>query len=764
MGQAPEERAAARAPAAAAEPEAPEPPAPAPRALLARLVDESMEPLAGGSMGFYEATPSEPSGADGRLRLPLDPRYVGAGYGTVFRCPGRATFFTHVDITSDPEIDLGDVVLRPGGGVAGRLLDEQGRPVEDALVVVDPPRMGDADHERMRRSGPQLMGWALRTRSGADGTYRLDGIELGSQRIWAGLPGVTRWEWLDGVEVRAGEVEPLPDLVLDPVPVAELIRGLVLDPDGKPLVDQSVRCDRLAGLGGWTRFTRTDDQGRFRIGVVDPGPHILRAQDGKRRWADAVVPRAEPGAAEQVLAFRATRLLTFDVRIGERPAEAFELVARSPDKRFGIAYVDGTGGYAELREPNEPFALRLRAEGASEEAFGPFEPGDLADHTPLRLAAAQGIRGRVVDGDAPVPGARVQLLQLPMARVLIHVNGFPSRVPAWPQHEVETDEEGRFTLTPDEAGDYVVRVERSGYAPSEREFLGLDPVRGHDELELALTGGGSIAGRVRPRAGDDVAGTIVALSRGDAWPRVLRADAEGHFRADRLTPGPWRVEVLAEDPNLGEMSSLHSAYEGGVDPFEPNTQVYEGQLTRHDLDLERLPRCVVRGRFTLNGEPASGWSAELRREIFNGRDADNPTAALDPDGGFELEVANEGPHRLAFRSPGGQEGLAITLALDLTTGTTEVDRDLAVGRLVGEGALSTAAGSTRLYAEWRGEDGAHARLRVRPAADGTFALDPVPAGAIELVRYPKEVWSSGAARTVAEVEVPAGGEGRVQLP
>jgi hypothetical protein len=365
-----------------------------------------------------------------------------------------------------------------------------------------------------------------------------------------------------------------------------------------------------------------------------------------------------------------------------------------------------------------------------------------------------------------VAGASVRLFRLAVPMEMIHVNGFPSRHTPWSEVETTTDAEGAFQLTPQEPHDYLLRAEAAGRAPAEVEVLAFDPAAGAGPLVVALEPGGAIEGTLRARHDAEVAGAFVAASRGDAFPRVARATADGSFRFEGLAPGPWLVEALGEDPHLDQPSSSHGIAPKGGPAFESNCTVFPGATTRFDLDLAALPLCAVRGVLAVDGPPASGWQVALTDlDRRNGRASENPAGFTGADGDFRLEVTRPGHYQLVFLRPGDASGLALMRKVTLAEGELDASYAFATGRLAGIGAMPGAAGLDKVYLLWKGSKDARVLLVVEPDAEGRFALDPVPAGNVELVRFTRDMGPDGewATEVLAAVQVPVGGEGFARL-
>ena len=161
-----------------------------------------------------------------------------------------------------------EVLLDRAGGIRGRVLDRQGRPVEDVRVHLHGGPGATAPETRTDAVGRFLLPVP------ADGRYFL--------RAWKEGAGATL---LGPVELlRDGPVTEAGDLVLQG---EHEIRGTAVLRDGTPAAGVVIvaRAEGSLGLAlerwaeGLPRASaRTDAGGRFRLGGLGPGVHLVEAQ------------------------------------------------------------------------------------------------------------------------------------------------------------------------------------------------------------------------------------------------------------------------------------------------------------------------------------------------------------------------------------------------------------------------------------------------------------------------------------------------------
>ena len=730
--------------------------------LTGRTVDERLVPVRDARIGAVGDEPSARSAPDGSFALDVRPTRWNACTLRV-EADGFATRFVESTLEAGEEKDLGEVVLEPGGALRGRVFGPDGAPFEGALVSVTQPDLWGS-FEAARVHGP-FAAQILSARSGADGRFEIDGVGVGPRRAWAGAPGM-RYAVSPPIEVRAHQSTDEVELVLEPARGDDRIRGIVLSPRGEPVGEARLECTERAG-GGRTTFGLTADaSGTFEIAAKHARVYDLRAFDDADRWSSVEAKGLQPGAQPE-LRFVEARWIDVSVRASDgTPIDELCVGTTAPGGSDELQRAKATGGTGarEFRVlvPNEAFVVQADARGFQLEREGPFTPENAPDALAIELVPAPGVRGRVLAGDEPVSGARVALHEA-RSDLRIDHQGYLSLVMPEPTDETRTDEAGRFTLKLRSRGSFVVRAEAEGFAAGDTEALQLAPETGRSGLELVLGKGGDLEGRVRVAPGRDPTGIIVAVNRGDAFPRTVRTDSEGRFGFEGLTPGRWVLaRGKAEFNPRGGGSAIGSAETPLVLPF--NCTIVEGETTHQDLDLRDFAPCELAGTLRVNGAPVEHWGVQAWPGAAQAIVGELPSTTTRADGSFELTLEDPGTVRLAFSPPAelGGEG-RIDVLTELRPGANTWERDLAMGRLTGR-CLSAVPGEEigLFYNTAEGVEPA-CWLPLEPDESGRYVLPFVPAGRGSVRRLVQDgeraTWS-----TVVETEVLARRERVLDVP
>lgn len=743
---------------AAARVEAAPPAAPEPASrLVGRVVDEDLVPLSAVRV-FQVGEPrcATRTGADGAFDLDVLP---GEGACTLrFEASGRATRQLDSTLRAGEAKELGDVVLKPGGRLRGRVFGPTGSSFEGADVSVTAPDLwGSLEAARVRGPFAELKLTAV---SCPDGRFEVEGVGVGPMRAWAGAPGM-RWAVSAPIEVGADQTTEEVELHLEPAHRDDRITGQVLSPEGEPVPHARLGCWEHAGGGGTSFSLETDSEGRFELAAKRGRLYDVSASDPAGRWSPRRQKGITPGTEELELRFAEARWI--EIRALDSrgaPVESFEPSMCTPDGAETLLSANpaehgGASAPARLLVPSETFLVRVDARGFRLADQGPFLSEEAPSELAFVLEPEPGVHGRVLSHGAPLAGARVRLFEAAPGMRIEH-QGFLTLVFPEARDETRTDEEGRFTLKLRERGTYVVRAEAEAHAPADSGPLELAAEVGCTGLELALGRGGDLEGRVRVAPGRDPSGVIVSLNRGDGFPLTVRSDTEGRFGFEGLTPGPWRLARgrMEFNPNGGG-TAASSVTKPVV--LDTNCTIAEGETTYRDLDLTDDEPCLVAGLFTVNGAPASGWSVSGWPGAAQAIVGDLPSTATGADGRFELTVEEPGALRLSFSPPAEAGGAGrIDFLTEIRPGRNEWSANLSAGRLRGHCLSSLPKEELVLFYNRPADPEPSCWLPIQPDEDGAYLLPFVPAGK-GLVRRAD---GGGRWTTLAETEVRAG-EARV---
>jgi len=706
------------------------------------------------------------SGADGSVTLELEK--VGS---VTLRAshPGFADRYESVVLTAGETVSLGELRLSHAGTVTGRVEDEQGRPVVGAQVLVTELENERRDPEELRRHGPKLGVPAASALTDEGGRFRID-ARVGFARVWAGAEGMA-WANVGPVAIERGGTAEETLFELQPLRRDDRIEGIVLSPAGEPVSSAAVSYSYVAASGGSGGRTSSDAEGRFTIVVQQRAPHQLWIGDPEDRWSRIVVDGVQPGTCDLELAFQEPRWVELAV-VDEAgvPVERFAAQAASAGGWLGssefVRDEEHPGGVALLRVPTHPFHVEIEARGYDLVSQGPFDVEQPPTELTFTVAALPGLHGRLVDADGdPVAGAKVELMAVMPEGILVH--GFPAIVDRQRRDFETSDADGGFVHFVREAGEYVIRATADDYAPCIHGPFVVDPRVGLLGLELVLTQGGSIEGRVLVPPDRTAEGLVLGLNDGYGYPFTVRTAADGEYRVDGLTPGAWEVHPVAAEIDPGSFTASY----GRIDKkLEPACDVYVGEVTHLDIDLRDGAACLITGSFALGEDELVGWTASLEQawSEFGARDvvASQP---IDSTGRFVLETEFPGRYALVLRGPESTGSrLELREELELRTGDRSWELALEGASLHGTGADGEA---DRLY-EYRWEDSPNghrieASARLRRDAAGRFELPLVPSGRARIVwtvPFEREGAQYSKWETLLELEVEPGRTETIELP
>lgn len=395
------------------------------------------------------------------------------------------------------------------------------------------------------------------------------------------------------------------------------------------------------------------------------------------------------------------------------------------------------------------------------------------------------VRGRVVDGlGEPVAGARV----LWNAIDIEQVDGRPTMASlfvgamrdfAFPR----TGPDGTFVAGPfPREAPYQLRVLKSGFeakslewtpSPGAESVDGLREPEALEELLVVLGAGGGLSGVVTDAStGEPVPSfTVSVTGRIESNPNAPSQfnpfaagleveDPEGRFRIEAASAGPQTLRVsaegyletelevaLAEGELLGGLEILLrpgarivGRVVDGDGEAVPGAQVTTAALVRDSFAMMERQRMEIEKGLAVRGRPAQRMPPVgfLRYAVALGLLGGQQTLA-GPDGAFELEGLEPGPHEVLAFHPDFRAGSADAVA-EVGAEPTPVVVRLTEGGGV-EGKVSDRFGrpiedATVIAASpgiTVGASGSGALHQARTSDDGSYALRNMEAGAYILV-------------------------------
>lgn len=737
------------------------------RGLTGRVVDDRGQPIATATIhvrvDLGEAWATEATtGADGRFRIDgLGDVEAGAPLiveATATRCVAASV---KVRAPERGMVPIGTLRLAAGGTIRGRVVDQDGRWVHGAEVVVDASLA--QVHLAWQLGG---LDRGVRTKTDAVGRFVLEGLAPGWVAV--GARGADTWVGArDAIPVRAGAVTDDVELVVARSPGGVRLRGRLEDERGVPLARASLEWRGQGHPGtavedwSWSTRIATDDAGSFDLTCGIDATHAVEhvAADGRvarmkglRAGGDDIVLRLPEAKRIEIRAIDARTRNTVELTFARVAVEAED---------GGFSVRRSSGGLC-VAVPSVPWRLTASAPGYEPVEAGPFPAMGPDAGIDLELERTACVEGIVVDAEGvAIAGASVAWSE-PLPNTMEAFGFVVSRITR--SHVgVTCAADGTFSLPLQrDVARAALHVSAAGYATTRTEDLDAESIRAgaaDSPRRVRLTRGGTLTGTVLVAPDVERAGIVVAASCGDGQPRMTRTDEAGRYVLEHLAAGAWRVELRDGDVFAGSLFGTNRA----APPA--NAIVDEGRTTRLDLVQESRDRATVTGSVRIDGRSLPDVRVALLERptaVTSAADAWSFARILaepveaDADGAFTRESDTQGAAWLEIRIGADAGAVELRRALTLIPGEQRVDVDVSSGRLeVAVHSVDPGGGRTRLTLERTDADGWTMRADGFVEEPTTFTFPILPGGTWRLVV------ADGESRSVV---VTPGETTRVQLP
>jgi protocatechuate 3,4-dioxygenase beta subunit len=456
------------------------------------------------------------------------------------------------------EVDMGTLSMDMGSQVAGRVLDEAGRPVGGAEVTV---RSVESDPMGRRGImgllGGQLAELYTAAVTDADGRFFVTGVQPGQLSVSGQADGYQVAQ-LDSIESEPGLTLSVGDLVLS---AGASIAGWVVDGKGEPIEGANVRVSSVARLvirrmedvprqqlGQEMRLrAATDADGHFELHGLGLGQYTLHvSSDG---YAGRQKENVVAGTLDVSLSLDKLGGLLVSVRssLDDGMVDGAKLKANAAPAGGGFSMRFGGGGGLDILEGEQAVAaagvdtdpagmyfvqgagstgtmLEIVADGfAAASVTAPSVSPDSIVEFDVLLMPESVIAGIVLDATGQaVPHASVRLAEyvapptmqggrFEMRReIRREIGGGGGGGDEWKR--TSSDENGAFSLRGIPEGDWELTASADGFASDDPAVVSLavgDSVR---DVEIIMLVAGSVVGIVIGQDGSPVQGASLTVT------------------------------------------------------------------------------------------------------------------------------------------------------------------------------------------------------------------------------------------------------------
>ena len=719
----------------------------APASSIAGTVTDatSRKPIGGARVAAFAgaagpgASPKRRTTTDASGRFRAGPLLPGRYAVRAERQGYLATSLAAVDVRAGG-VGSAAIALAPAASVAGRVVDEKGKPVAGARVRI--ARGGGAGRAWRPGAAP---GAARETVTGPDGTFRLEPLtRANGETLEASKSGYVSAE--RALTLASGQALTGVSLALR---TGLSARGRVTDQQGAALAGAEVRVAPADERGGRRGFrggpadnapdATTGGDGAFVVSGLEQGAYrVTVTRDGYApKTAPSLPVQAKAATVWPPIVLSRGAGVAGTVKDGAGHPVIGAGVGLFSDGGMLMTTTDASGAFRfDNLPPGRPGLLSVAALGFAPARRPATAP---ADGLAIVLGKDGTLRGRVADADTgdPIRDFSVSWYNRPPGgggRGFGGGGGGPLAAGAGSQ-DVHSDD-GTFEVEGVPPGTWTVTAAAPGYRPADVAGVEVAEAEVKEGVALGLHRGGTVTGRVTDAVtGGPVANASVSFAAAGASPGgglaspAATTDADGRFTLDNLPAG--KSTITASQPDYETASK-------DVDPSAtPDVTIGLGRGAE-------ITGAVVAGS---GGAAPSGVTVQLTPEGDTGGPGSQTTQA-DSGGAFHFDHLSAGRYRLSAQSKtataapqelvlaDGQnmDGVQVPLASGAQLDGTV--SGLPAGKLGGVNVTAT---------------GNAYRATAVTGDDGKFTLQSVPSGVIRLTATTAILQGRSTAQTV---EVP----------
>ncbi|HVS31483.1 MAG TPA: carboxypeptidase regulatory-like domain-containing protein [Thermoanaerobaculia bacterium] len=604
-----------------------------------------------------------------------------------------------------------DIMMKPANLIRGLVQNENSEPVAGAMIMISSDKVPLIYARGMKST--TLTNPAGRFRFPASGE-RATMLTAAREGYGAGTASI---EW------------PASDVTIT-LPEGIEVRGVVVDPDGKPLAGagivamaatttlNTIPIATVITSGVMEPWTNTDSDGAFSI-HLPTGLHDLGAW--KKGFAASEGTTIDVAANAERLRMVLSPAVQISGRVVRRKGEGplSGLVAAMDES--------GRGAQAEIRDDGSfvidsltpgSYMIMARVDDTN------VTQGAIAPATNVRieLPSLVAVRGRVIDAGTGAP----------IASYTLGTSG--TDFSHYDSNEV-FDAEGKFSASVP-AGNVELNVSAPGYTDASRSVIVTEskPV---DEVEIPLTRGRRLHGRITSKDGAQIAGAAIEI--------------EGVYSMDEITSdenGEWEMPAAG----VGELR-LNARKKG----FVSTHQSVSAGAGDERVDITLSTGKTLRGRVVdTTGAPVAKARVYATSEVH---DAESQNAESEADGTFTLGGLSAGHYSLFAEKKGiGKANLADVDISKVQPVTLTLSK-AATGRIRGTIDGVSGAGWLMGMVYARNDETSETAQAGR---DGSFVIEDAPTGEVEVVGMLMSAQKEASTRPVRVTVVP-GGEVEVRL-